>query len=76
MRDRFEDWETIRDAPVYLVGEAIRPGGISKVKSARIKAILRATTDTSCPEAGHRVGERSLDWRYQNVRTKPTISAT
>ena len=38
------------------------PGGISKVKSARIKAILRAITDTSCPEAGHRVGERSLDW--------------
>ena len=36
-----------RDAPVDLVEEAIRPGGISKVKSARIKSILRAITDTA-----------------------------
>ena len=45
LRDRFEDWKAIRDAPVDQVEEAIRPGGISKVKSARIKAILRAITD-------------------------------
>ncbi len=32
----------MRDAPVELVEEAIRRGGISKVKSARIKAILEA----------------------------------
>jgi endonuclease-3 len=32
----------VRDAPVELVEEAIRPGGISKVKSRRIQAILRA----------------------------------
>jgi endonuclease III len=62
LRDRFEDWEAIRDAPVDQVEEAIRPGGISKVKSARIKAILRAITDTPCREAGHRAGELSLDW--------------
>ena len=31
----------MRDAPVDEVEEAIRPGGISKVKSARIQAILR-----------------------------------
>ena len=62
LRDRFEDWEAIRDAPVDQVEEAIRPGGISKVKSARIKAILRTITDTPCPRAGHRVGELSLDW--------------
>jgi endonuclease-3 len=30
------------DAPVSEIEEAIRPGGISKVKSARIKAILAA----------------------------------
>jgi endonuclease-3 len=31
----------VRDVPVEEVEEAIRPGGISKVKSARIQAILR-----------------------------------
>jgi endonuclease III len=43
LRDRFDDdWEAVRDAPLELVEEAIRPGGISKVKSVRIQAILRA----------------------------------
>jgi endonuclease-3 len=41
-RDRFATWEDVRDAPVDLIEEAIRPGGISKVKSARIKDILVA----------------------------------
>jgi endonuclease-3 len=35
-------WAAVRDAPVSAVEEAIRPGGISKVKSARIRAILAA----------------------------------
>jgi endonuclease III len=42
LRDRFGDWEAVRDAPVDEIEEAIRPGGISKVKSVRIKAILEA----------------------------------
>jgi endonuclease-3 len=45
LRDRFEAWEAVRDAPVEEVEEAIRPGGISKVKSARIKAMLEAIGD-------------------------------
>ncbi|HWF24669.1 MAG TPA: DNA lyase [Solirubrobacteraceae bacterium] len=56
LRDRFPAWEDVRDAPVEVIEEAIRPGGISKVKSARIQAILRAITDTS-PD-----GELTLDW--------------
>jgi endonuclease III len=55
LRDRFGDWAAVRDAPVDEVEEAIRPGGISKVKSARIKSILAAVTDSS----GHGL---SLDW--------------
>jgi endonuclease III len=55
LRDRFPTWEDVRDAPVDQVEEAIRPGGISKVKSARIVDILRAVTETS----GHGL---SLDW--------------
>jgi endonuclease-3 len=42
LRERFATWEDVRDAPVDEVEEAIRPGGISKVKSARIKSILQA----------------------------------
>jgi endonuclease-3 len=45
LRDRFETWEAVRDAPVDEIEEAIRPGGISKVKSVRIKAILEAIGD-------------------------------
>jgi endonuclease-3 len=44
-------WPAVRDAPLAQVEEAIRPGGISRVKSVRIQAILRA------------IGEPlSLDW--------------
>jgi endonuclease-3 len=49
-------WREIRDAPVDEIEEAIRPGGISKVKSARIKSILQAITETS---PAH---DLSLDW--------------
>jgi endonuclease III len=42
LRERFPSWEEVRDAPVDEVEEAIRPGGISKVKSVRIKAMLEA----------------------------------
>ena len=38
---RFPDWVAVRDAPNAEVEAAIRPGGISKVKSVRIQAILR-----------------------------------
>ena len=56
LRQRFDTWEAVRDAPVDELEEAIRPGGISKVKSARIKAILQAISDSA---PGH---ELSLDW--------------
>jgi endonuclease-3 len=45
LRERFPSWEAVRAAPVEEVEAAIRPGGISKVKSARIQAILRAIGD-------------------------------
>jgi endonuclease-3 len=41
------DWRRVRDAPVTEVEEAIRPGGISKVKSVRIQAILNAITENA-----------------------------
>jgi endonuclease-3 len=66
LRERFPSWEEVRDAPVDAVEEAIRPGGISKVKSARIKSILQAITDTAPAHAPslNAPGESplSLDW--------------
>ena len=55
LRERFPTWADVRDAPVDQIEEAIRPGGISRVKSARIKSILRGITETA-PEG------LSLDW--------------
>ncbi len=65
LRERLPSWEEVRDAPVDEIEAAIRPGGISKVKSVRIKAILEAITETAPARAGTReVAEEplSLDW--------------
>ncbi len=80
LRERFAkpgdpiDYEAMLAAPVSEVEEAIRPGGISKVKSVRIQAILAAIADasgstdaplrsgsTSEIEAGA-AGRLSLEW--------------
>jgi endonuclease III len=45
LRERFPSWEAVRDAPNEDVEAAIRPGGISKVKSRRIQEILHALPD-------------------------------
>jgi endonuclease-3 len=42
LRERFPSWGAVLNAPNAEVEEAIRPGGISKVKSARIQQILGA----------------------------------
>jgi len=74
LRERLAGWERVRDAPVAKVEEAIRPGGISKVKSVRIQAILRAISETPAPKGAGEIaadadrasagatGELSLHW--------------
>ncbi|MFZ2113025.1 MAG: DNA lyase [Solirubrobacteraceae bacterium] len=53
LRERFAkagrpiDYAAVLEAPVAEVEEAIRPGGISKVKSARIQAILAAVANSA-----------------------------
>jgi endonuclease III len=64
LRERFASWEQVRDAPVWAIEEAIRPGGISKVKSARIAQILAAL-----PTDGD--GEPTLD----ALPTMPLVQA-
>lgn len=63
LRRRFPSWESVRDAPVGEVEEEIRPGGISKVKSARIQAILRAISAGRSPAGEHKQDDPlSLQW--------------
>jgi endonuclease-3 len=70
LRTRFPSWEAVRDAPLAEIEEAIRPGGISKVKSVRIQAILRAMAERPGPPGDpaerfvakpHRAAERPVD---------------
>jgi endonuclease-3 len=65
LRERFPTWEAVMEAPVGEIKQAIRKGGISKVKSARIKAILQAIADGDEPtSSGGRDSspDLSLDW--------------
>lgn len=62
LRERLPTWEQVRDAPQAEVEEAIRPGGISKVKSVRIQAILRAITESGGRASDQTPHELSLDW--------------
>ena len=62
LRRRFPTWYEIRDAPVNEIEEAIRPGGISRVKSARIKSILRAISETAPQHGAAPDDPLSLDW--------------
>jgi endonuclease III len=45
LRDRFSSWAAVRDAREDAVEEAIRPGGIARVKARRIRDILRSLGD-------------------------------
>jgi endonuclease-3 len=65
LRERFTSWEQVLHAPVPEVEEAIRPGGISKVKSQRIHDILVAI------EAANRVDGLGLEW----MREAPVIES-
>jgi endonuclease III len=65
LRERFPSWAAVLHAPVEEVEEAIRPGGISKVKSVRIQAILRAIDDS----------EHGLDLSWLREATVPDAQA-
>ncbi|HTE59552.1 MAG TPA: endonuclease III [Solirubrobacteraceae bacterium] len=66
LRARFPGWSAVRDAPVEEVEAAIRPGGISKVKSQRIQDILRALDDP--PSLDHLAELRVEDARAELTR--------
>ena len=59
LRDRFDDWRAIRDAPPAAVIEAIRPGGLANTKAPRIQEVLA--------ELGP---EPDLDWLRDTPRAE------
>ncbi len=77
LRERFAspgqpiDYAAMLAAPVADVEEAIRPGGISKVKSARIQAILAAIAGSAPPVTGVATGTS----RAAERGTAPSIPA-
>ena len=62
LRERLPAWKTVMEADAGVLEEAIRPGGISKVKSVRIKAILQAIAAGDGRPANHSEHDLSLDW--------------
>lgn len=77
LRARLPTWDAVRDAPLEEVEEAIRPGGLSKVKSERIQRILRAiSTDPRPASAGWvpKVSERAgPPGRVPRLSDSPTL---
>jgi endonuclease III len=61
LRDRFGSWEAVRDAPNADVELAIRPGGISKVKSQRIQEILRELDGDDLSDLAHKTVQEGRD---------------
>jgi endonuclease-3 len=49
LRSRFPSWQAVLSAPVSEVEEAIRPGGISRVKARRIQALLATIAHEATP---------------------------
>ncbi|MCL6519315.1 MAG: endonuclease III [Armatimonadetes bacterium] len=54
LQEKFKSWDDVRKAPVADIEEAIRVGGLSKIKASRIKRILNEIFDI--------YGELSLDF--------------
>jgi endonuclease III len=70
LRQRFPSWSAVRDAPNDEVEAAIRPGGISKVKSQRIQDILRALDDP--PELDH-LADRTVEEARAELMSLPGV---
>lgn len=48
----FPTWEQVRDAPTYLVADAIRSGGLANVKAPRIQDALHTLTEQQQAQGG------------------------
>lgn len=68
LEERWSSWEEVRAAPVHEIEAAIAPGGISVVKSRRMKEILERVATDELPAGADprgqwtRRSEIDLDW--------------
>jgi endonuclease-3 len=69
LRERFTSWAEVRDADEDEVEEAIRPGGISRVKARRIQQILRAIGDDDLS----RLADEPLDQARAELTALPGV---
>jgi endonuclease-3 len=69
LRERFRSWDEVRDADEDEVEEAIRPGGISRVKARRIQQILREIGDDDLS----RLAEEPLDKARDELLELPGV---
>lgn len=69
LRERFASWAEVRDADEDEVEEAIRPGGISRVKAGRIQKILRAIGDDDLS----RLADEPLDQAREELCELPGV---
>lgn len=47
LKEGFDDWEEVRKAPLELLSETIKVGGLGEIKAARIRTILEEVKDGS-----------------------------
>jgi endonuclease III len=69
LRERFSSWDEVRDADEDEVEEAIRPGGISRVKARRIQEILREIGDDDLT----RLADEPLDEARDELLALPGV---
>jgi endonuclease-3 len=69
LRERFKSWDEVRDADEDEVEEAIRPGGISRVKARRIQQILREIGDDDLS----RLADEPLDQARDELLALPGV---
>jgi endonuclease III len=69
LRERFADWESVRDADPQAVIEAIRPAGLANQKGPRIQQVLRQITvergELDIEFLRERTTEEALSWLTQ-----------
>ncbi len=61
LKTRFSSWEDVRDADIEAIADAIRPGGLARVKAPRIKDLLqRLSAERGSLDLGF-LSQRSLE---------------
>jgi len=68
----FPTWEEVRDAPTYLVTDAIRSGGLANVKAPRIQDVLQMLTEQQ--DEAHATGSLS-QYLYDEIMKRTTEEA-